>query len=536
MNMNLRSGARMLAAVCSAGLLAAATTSFADVNTTTPTDPDWQAMGKAAILERVNRVRNKNKAKNVILFIGDGMGISTLTASRILEGQMRGQSGEENALSFERFPYTALIKTYNTNLQVPDSAGTMTAMITGSKTKAGIISLDQKALRAVCEGVDNHVLPTLLEKAEDHGLATGIVSSARITHATPAATYAHSPDRNWENDGALPAEALKHGCLDIAKQLIYSPHGDGIDVIFGGGRAQFMPEAYVDPKNPKSKGKRKDGLFLPHIWLDQAPNRAIVSNKMELDKVAKTTQQIMGLFSMSHLPYNVDRDPKSDPSLSELTAKAVSMLKQKGGDKGFFLMVESGRIDHGHHAGNAYRAFTDTLEFSEAIRKAMAMVNLDETLILVTADHSHVMTFSGYPSRGNPILGKVKSVDKNGKPSDVFAKDALGLPYTTISYANGPGYTGANDQQGEGPKSYPLYPATGWKGITSGRPDLTGVDTTAPSFMQEAAVPMSSETHGGEDVALYAIGPQAHLVSGLMEQNVIFHLMDRALFHDIEKK
>lgn len=533
MNMTSITGAALCAALCPLVLAASAQ---AGTNTTTPTDPDWQAMGKAAIEERVNRHVNKNKAKNVILFIGDGMGISTLTAARILEGQMRGHSGEENALSFERFPYTALIKTYNTNLQVPDSAGTMTAMITGSKTKAGIISLDQKALRAVCKNVNHHVLPTLLEKAEDHGLATGIVSSARITHATPAATYAHSPDRNWENDGSLTAEAKAEGCIDIAKQLIYSPHGDGIDVIFGGGRAQFMPEAYTDPRNPKKKGKRKDGLFLPHIWLDKAPNRAIVSNKVELDQVAKSTQQIMGLFSMSHLPYNVDRDKKMDPSLSELTTKAVSMLKQKGGDKGFFLMVESGRIDHGHHAGNAYRAFTDTLEFSKAIREAMAMVDLSETLILVTADHSHVMTFSGYPSRGNPILGKVKSVDRNGLPSDVFAKDGLGLPYTTIGYANGPGYTGANDQQGEGIKTYPLYPVTGWRGITSGRPDLTNIDTTAPSFMQEATVPMSSETHGGEDVALYAIGPQSHLVSGLMEQNVIFHLMDRALFHGQSKE
>lgn len=502
------------------------------------TDPDWQKLGREAIEARANRIVNIRKAKNVILFVGDGMGISTLTASRILEGQQHGRSGEENALSFENFPYTALVKTYNTNLQVPDSAGTMTAMMTGSKTKAGIISLNQKALRAVCKDIAKNTLPTLLQKAEVHGLATGIVSSARITHATPAATYAHSPDRNWENDGSLTKAAKDAGCVDIARQLAENSHGDGIDVMFGGGRAHFMPNTYEDPNKPKAKGKRKDGLSLPQVWQSKAKKgRVYVSTREELHKVKMgETDQILGLFSMSHLPYHVDRDPKLDPSLSELTETAIKMLKRKGKDKGFFLMVESGRIDHGHHAGNAYRAFTDAIELSKSVKKALEMVDTEETLILVTADHSHVLTFSGYPARGNPILGKVKSVDVNGNPSDVFAKDALGLPYTTIGYTNGPGYTGADDGQPEGIKTYPRYPVKGYKGITMGRPDLTDVDTTAPNFMQEATVPLSSETHGGEDVALYAVGPQSHLVSGLIEQNVIYHLMNYALFFDEEER
>lgn len=515
--------------------LATAATSLAQAPSgqtpsTDSSNPDWYKMGLEAIEARANRVINNGKAKNVILFIGDGMGISTLTASRILEGQLHGKAGEEHTLSFEHFPYTALVKTYNTNVQVPDSAGTATAMVTGVKTKAGVLSLDQRAMRAVCGDVNRHVVPTILEKAEDHGLATGIVSSARITHATPAATYAHSPDRNWENDSKLTAEAKTSGCIDIAKQMVYSPHGDGIDVILGGGRAHFFANTMADREQPNKKGKRKDGLDLMSLWKSHAGKREVVTNRKQLMQLGDETEQVLGLFSSSHLPYHVDRNPELDPSLTELTKKAITMLKRKGGDKGFFLMVESGRVDHAHHAGNAYRAFMDAIELASAVKKAQELVSTDDTLILVTADHSHVMTMSGYPSRGNPILGKVKSVDGNGKPSDAFAKDALGLPYTTISYANGPGYTGATDQQPEGPKTYPLYPATGHKGISMGRPDLTEVDTTAPSFMQEATVPMTSETHSGEDVALYAIGPQAHLVSGLIEQNVIYHLMNRALF------
>ena len=157
----------------------------------------------------------------------------------------------------------------------------------------------------------------------------------------------------------------------------------------------------------------------------------------------------------------------------------------------------------------------------------MEQTDRRDTLIIVTADHSHVFTMSGYPTRGNPILGKVIANDPRGRPAKSFAVDSLGLPYTTLGYANGPGYTGASMEQPEGVKHFP-HNAAGYKGIMKGRPDLTSVDTADHAFLCECTVPMLSETHGGEDVALYADGPYAHLFHGVLEQNVIFHVMVEA--------
>lgn len=142
--------------------------------------------------------------RSLILFIGDGMSIPTLTASRILGGQRQGEAGEEYRLSFEDFPHTALSRTYNTDAQTPDSAGTMTAMVAGVKTRMGAISVGQAARRGDCASSRGEELVTLMELAETAGIATGIVTTTRLTHATPAATFAHVPERNWESDGLIP--------------------------------------------------------------------------------------------------------------------------------------------------------------------------------------------------------------------------------------------------------------------------------------------------------------------------------------------
>jgi alkaline phosphatase len=198
----------------------------------------------------------------------------------------------------------------------------------------------------------------------------------------------------------------------------------------------------------------------------------------------------------------------------------------EGDRRGFYLNVEGGRIDHAHHAGNPYRALTDAIEFARAVRKAYEMTDPRETLIVVTADHSHTFTIAGYPHRGNPILGKVSEVpDRDGDVAK-HTKDLLGLPYTTLGYANGPGYTGSSDTQAAGSKTFPHTPTTGTN--TAMRPDLSAVDTASPSYMPEATVPLNSETHAGEDVPIYANGPDAHLFRGVMEQNWIYHVMREA--------
>ena len=162
---------------------------------------------------------------------------------------------------------------------------------------------------------------------------------------------------------------------------------------------------------------------------------------------------------------------------------------------------------------------------SEAVRTAAQMTSAEDTLILVTADHSHTLNFVGYPVRGNPILGKVRGGGEDGGGGDL-SLDLTGLPYTTLSYANGPGYTGASDTQPAGPKRHPHTPRR--MEPAAGRPDLTTVDTQAPDYMQEALVPLKGETHGGEDVGIWARGPGSAAVRGTLEQNAIYHLIVQA--------
>ena len=489
---------------------------------------EWYAQGQTKLRELQKQKTNNRPAKNVILFVGDGMGVSTVTAARILEGQMRGQTGEENLLSFERFPFTAFSKTYSVNQQVSDSAPTMTAMVTGVKTEDGILAVDQDVVRGQYQTVAGNELITILEQAEQRGLSTGVVSTARITHATPAACYAHSPNRDWEDDSNLASDARAAGFPDIARQLIEFKYGDGLEVAIGGGRQHFLPRTQTDPEDAGRTGNRRDGRNLATEWTTKYRQSAYVWNKAQFDAInPANTKHLLGLFERSHMEYEADRanDTGKEPSLTDMTAKAIQILSKN--KNGFFLMVEGGRVDHAHHAGNAYRALTDTIELSNAVRRAREMTG-DDTLIVTTADHSHVFTVAGYPARGNDILGLVRDTDDLGNPSPTPSLDMLGLPYTTLGYANGPGYTGASNQQPEGIKIFPHSPSS-YTGIRNGRPAITDAQTDMIDFMQEATVPLSSETHAGEDVAIYADGPNSHLFRGTLEQTMVYHIMADAL-------
>src|SRR5690606_21241053 len=462
------------------------------------------------------------KARNVILFLGDGMSLTTVAAARILEGQRKGGPGEENLLSWERFPHTAFSKTYNTDSQTPDSAGTMTAITTGVKTHMGAIGVSAGRRNDCADSLGKHRL-TWLQLADAAGMATGIVSTARLTHATPAATWAHSPDRNWESDADMPAEAHAQGCLDIARQMVATPYGPGPKVMLGGGRGQFLPAGVRDPEYPDRTGLRLDGRDLVAEWKGAHPGGVYVWNREQLQAAAEAPA-VLGLFEHDHMQFEHEKDRAAEPTLAELTAEAIRRLSREPG--GFVLMVEGARIDHANHNGNAFRALDETVAMSEAVRVAAEMTSAEDTLILVTADHSHVLNFTGYPTRGNPILDKVRgSAREDGSPGE-YARDNSGLPYTTLSYANGPGHTGASNRQPAGPKTYPHFPSSAEPAL--GRPDLTRVDTTRPDYMQEALVPLKSETHGGEDVGIWARGPGSEAVRGTLEQNTIFHVIVQA--------
>ncbi len=490
---------------------------------------NWYSQGQAAVARNKamrNRTPSDAVAKNVILFIGDGMGISTITAARILEGQLRGESGEENSLYFESFPNLALSKTYNTNGQVPDSAGTMSAMATGIKTDVGLISVNEHVIRGDCSSQSGNSVQTFLERAEARGLSTGVVSTARLTHATPAANYAHAMDRDFEDDRDAENLANPGDCPDIARQLIEfttnNPGTNGLEVALGGGRRSFLPRTNgIDPET-NGPGERLDGRDLTREWLSIYPSSSYVWNREQFLAVdPSSTEHLLGLFEPSHMQYDLDReaDTAGEPSLSEMTAKSIEILSKN--DKGYYLTVEAGRIDHAHHAVNPKRALLDTIELAQAVETAVNMVNLDETLIIVTADHSHVFTIAGYPARGNPILGKVVGLDDSGETQTTASLAEDGMPYTTLGYSNGAGFHLIEESSSaDDVYELPVH--------SDGRVDLTNIDTEAAGFHSETTVPLSSETHGGEDVAIYAIGAGADLVRGVMEQNVIFHIMMEA--------
>ncbi|KAK3103756.1 hypothetical protein FSP39_021671 [Pinctada imbricata] len=416
-----------------------------------------------------------------------------------MEVQKVNKSGEEHILSFEAFPEIGLIKTYNTDLQVPDSAGTGTAFLCGVKSKAGTLGLNDQVIYSNCTSQRGAEVTSILDWSTAEGKSTGIVTTARLTHATPAAAYAHAARRGWEGDTEMPTDAQT--CKDIAYQLVME--NSNIEVLMGGGRRYFLSENKTDPElNYVHRYQRKD-LDLIDEWISEKQRRNVshryVWNKKQFqDTDPETTDYLLGLFESSHMQYEYARDESDagEPSLREMTEKAIQILSKN--PKGYFLLVEGGRIDHAHHDTRAGRALEETVALDEAVTSAASLTNQDDTLIVVTADHSHVFMMAGYPSRGNNILGR--------KVDDSEGDD--GLPYTTLVYGNG----------------------------YEQRKNITDIDTTDFGYRQESLVPLYSETHGGEDVAVYARGPMAHLFVGTHEQSYIPHVMAYASCVGVNKQ
>ena len=325
----------------------------------------------------------------------------------------------------------------------------------------------------------------------------GVVTTTRLTHATPAAVYAHSPNRNWEaTDGSFKPADRASGCPDIAMQMVdFGGKGAGLDVMLGGGRARFLPA--------DDGGTRDDGIDLIARWQARVPGGRYVADATQF-RALKLGAPVLGLFTDDHMAFETDRVAEAEPSLAEMTGFALAQLK--GSPKGYYLMVEGGRIDHAHHASNPYRALKDAQAFSEAVAVALKQVDLNDTLVLVTADHSHVLTMAGYPERGNDILGYIKPVtggeSRGPLTPEGYQADDRGQPMTTLSYANGP------------------FIAPGLSRL---------LPPTDPNYLSDKTHGTDSETHGGEDVALFAGGAGSKPVGGVIEQNVVFHIIAEAL-------
>ena len=465
--------------------------------------------------------------KNLIFFLGDGYGMVPMTASRIYT------VGENGELAIDKFPETAFIKTFSNDAQVTDSAPSMSAYMTGVKMNNEVISMTAETVATKpgnsadsvannCSGTNGKAVTTLLELAKAAGRGTGVVTTTRVTHATPAATYAHICHRDAES--TIAAQAVPGGA-----GYNTALGSDGVDVILGGGYQFWLSNKNADG-TANSNGSRTDGRDLTAEM--KAKGYTYVNKGTALAALDATkTSKLLGLFTKGHMDFDLDRTDGSldQPSLTQMTTKALDVLSKN--PKGFFLMVEGGRIDQALHPTLARKAMQDAKEFNNAIQAAIDKANvfdpgLKNTLIVVTADHDHTMVMNGYAALTGPttathpgILGlfrdyaSAQNADGSYKDLDAAvtpANDADGKPYTTLVFGNG-----ENRVQGN----------------RSAMTALTDAVVFDKNYHQEAAVRMTAgnETHGGADVFLGAMGLGADQFHGVMDNTKVFNLCKTAV-------
>lgn len=265
--------------------------------------------------------------RNIVLLIGDGLGVSQISAAA---------TANHNKLFMEQLPVVGLNKTYSASAYITDSGAAGTAIATGHKTKNQSIGVN----------ADGQPVQSILELAEANGYATGLVSTSKITHATPAAFIAHEKDRN-------SYEAIAADFLDT-----------DIEVFIGGGEGDFAA--------------RKDGQNLVETL--QARDYTIACS---IEQVQNSKgEKLAGLLNEGHLPRYSERGEMLVPA----TEKALEMLSAN--KKGFFLMVEASQIDWGGHENSARYVIEETLDFDRAVGKALEFAVKDgHTLVIVTSDH-----------------------------------------------------------------------------------------------------------------------------------------------------
>lgn len=310
---------------------------------------------------------NVKSPKYVFYMIGDGLGAAQRQLAEYYVQHMDGDDSEK--LLINTFPVAGMNTTHSEDSLITDSAAAGTALATGSKTDNGVISMTSG-------GQD---LPTIMEMAmSEKGMATGLVTTTRLTHATPATFAAHNMDRNDENS--------------IAADYVES----GVDFFAGGGLRHFIPAEYttedVDAAGLGIKSKREDDRNLFDEF--EAKGYTTFFGREGAESFAgyqpAEGDKVFAAFTYTHIPYELDRinnDEVVVPSLAEMTQKAVDVLSS---DKdGFFLMVEAGRIDHACHANDSLGAIYDTIAFDNAVQVVydFYMQHPEETLVVVVGDH-----------------------------------------------------------------------------------------------------------------------------------------------------
>lgn len=415
------------------------------------------------------------RANNVIFLVGAGMGINTLTAARIYS------VGEAGELAIDKLPESAFVKTWSRDSQVTDGAAAMSAYMTGVKADNGVVSM------AACAPAPVRPAATLAELARAQGRAVGLVTTSRVTDATPAAVYAHICARAHEND--------------IAASLADSR----LDVVLGGGTKAFLPAA--------SGGTRTDGRDLL-LDMRRQGTRILTDTTQLARLVPQVNLPVLGLFAPGDMDVDAERDAARQPGLAEMTKSAIAVLSAR--PNGFFLVVEGGGIDRALHASRAKRALQETVAFNGALQTAIDQMQLVDpglknTLIVATADHDSTLVINGYSPRTgatsatNPgVLGLVRNVGDNR-----LRLDQDGMPYPILGFGNG-------EHRIDGSRA--------------SAPALTDTATSADGYRQEAAIrmPPGAATNSGNDVYLGAIGAGADTFYGTIDNTRVFGLIRAA--------
>ena len=289
----------------------------------------------------------KEKAKNIILLISDGMSLSQVSSYRLLKG------GPNERIAVDRFPISGIVLTHSQDAIVTDSASSATAFSTGKKTNNGALGLDP----------DNQVLENFTETIDKHGYVSSLISTSEITHATPAA-YASHVDLRWKTD-------------EISLQMMDSD----VMTILGGGRHFFMTE--------EMGGKRSDEL---NLLEEINSTHTILTKKADMDSFDHTNQgKVVGLFADEALrDIETPENHSLEPTTSEMLNFALKRSDQfnQNGCKGFFVMVEGSQVDWAGHANNLDYLKREMADFDDAVKTALDFAkNNQDTLVIVTADH-----------------------------------------------------------------------------------------------------------------------------------------------------
>lgn len=469
----------------------------------------------------------EGRARNVIYLLGDGMGRTHVTAGR------QRYYGAAGHLVMETLPVVGQVSTYAVEKKsgqpgeadfvpeyVTDSASSATAWSSGVKTYNAALGVDAKG----------GVVPTLMELAKKAGIRTGNVSTAEITDATPAGQMSHALARGCQGpmysaaacqDPAITGEALPTTDLRVTPIADQIARNGTADVILGGGLSRFDAD---DESALKAQGYAVLG----------SPGTQTVATRTDL--AASTDGKVFALFNRGNLTVerykrtNPTSAQAAEPSLPEMTTKAIALLTAKGkGDKGFYLQVEGALIDKRSHANDAAQTLEEIKAFDDAVKVAFDFAKKDgNTLVIVTADHecagfavigkgSATNAESDVPGTGNRDSGNSANNSANGGLPDRAAQAELATRSQGIQ--NAPG--GASAVTG-GTSANNFAPAT----FATADDPASVQDGTA-----EASLWLSylSGNHTGADVPLYAYGPRAKTVAGNVDNTELFEVVGKAL-------